>query len=129
MPLQSSVISSPIHQVLTGEQPFSGIKSIELAFKISSGFRPAKPENAEAIGISESLWMLIEKCWDGERTRRPQIQEVVEGVADAAANWHVVTPPSVTKHGEDTDEEESDELESCEFSPFHILPFGFRPSA
>jgi len=123
------VIFLAIHQVLTGEQPFSGIKSIEVAFKISSGFRPAKPENAEAIGISESLWKLIQKCWDSERTRRSQIQEVVEGVADAAANWHVVAPPSITKHGEDTDEEESDELESCEFSSFHILPPVFKPSA
>jgi len=122
------VISLRIYQVLTGEQPFSGINPIELAFKISSGFRPTKPENAEAIGISESLWKLIQKCWDGERTRRPQIQEVVEGVADAAANWHVVIPPSVTKNREDTDEEESDGLGSCEFSSFHILPPVFRPS-
>jgi len=113
---------------LTGEQPFSGIKSIELAFKVLSGFRPAKPENAEAIGISESLWKLIQKSWDGERMQRPRVQEIVEGVADAAANWHVVTPPSVTKDGEDAGDEEPDELESCEFSSFHILPPVFRPS-
>ena len=117
-----------ISQVLTGEQPFSGFKTTELASKISSGFRPVRPENAEAIGISESLWRLIQKCWDSERTQRPQIREVVKGVADTATNWHVLTPPSVTKRREDIDQEGSDGPEPCEFSSFHILPPIFRPS-
>jgi len=129
MPSRSSCLFFlKICQVLTGEQPFSGFKTTELAARVSSGFRPDKPANAEAIGISESLWKLIQKCWDNERTKRPQIQEVVGGVADSAANWHVLTPPSVTKRGEDIDQEGSDGLEHCEFSSFHILPPILRPS-
>lgn len=115
-------------QVLTGERPFHGVKPTELAFNISSGVRPAKPENAEAIGISESLWELIQKCWDRRKTRRPQIQEVVEGVANAAANWDVFTPPSVMGPEEDTIEKESDELEHSELSSFSIVPLVHRPS-
>ena len=95
---------------------------MELAIQISSGFRPAKPENAEAIGISESLWNLIQKCWDGDKARRPKIQNVVEGVANVAANWHVLTPPPATENWEDTDDEDLDSLENSEFSSFHTVP-------
>ena len=115
-------------QVLTGEQPFRGVKSTEHALNISSGLRPVKPENAELIGISESLWELIQKCWDGEKTRRPQIQEVVEGVADAAADWHVLTPPSVVEHEEDTIEEQSKSLEHSKLSFFSLVLLVHRPS-
>ena len=114
-------------QVLTGEQPFRGIKSPELAFRVSTGVRPAKPESAETIGISEPVWNLIQKCWDGNISRRPQIQEVVTGVANAATNWDVLTPPSVIEHVEDAVEEESDELEHGEFSSFRAVLPVFRP--
>jgi hypothetical protein len=125
---QSSCFFLKICQVLTGEQPFRGIKPLELAFQIPSGLRPARPENAEAIGISESLWELIQKCWDGKNTRRPQVQEVVDGVANAVDNWHVLAPPGAMEHWEDSVEEDSDELQHGEFSLFSIVPPVFRPS-
>ena len=118
---------STICQVLTGELPFSGIKSLELGFHVWSGVRPFKPDNAEDIGISESLWKLIQKCWDGQKARRPKIQEVVDGVGNAAANWHGLIPPSTAVHVEDSYEEESeDELKHGEPLCFHIVPCVFR---
>ena len=89
-------------------------------YHVSLGYRPNKPKNAENIGISEALWKLIQKCWDGDRNRRPGIQEVVVGVGNAAGNWHIVTPPSATEHSEDSAEEESDELDYGEFSLFPV---------
>ena len=127
MPSKSSCFLT-ICQVLTGEQPFRGIRPSEIAYWVSTGFRPDKPENAEAIGISEPLWNLIQKCWDGDRSQRPQIQEVVEGVANVADKWRVLTPPNVTEHREDSVEEESDELVHGEFSLFPIVPPVFRSS-
>jgi len=62
------------------------MKTTELAVKIPSVFRLAKPVNAETIGISESLWKLIQKRWDGDKTWRPQIKEVARGVASAVDN-------------------------------------------
>ena len=117
-----------ICQVLTGEQPFRGIRPLEIPFHILSGIRPAKPENAEAVGISEPLWNLIQKCWDSDKTRRPKIREVVTGVTDAAANWHELTPPSVMEPVEGTDGEDSDDLAQGEFLLFAIVPPVFRPS-
>jgi len=97
-------------QVQTGERPFRNIKFLELAYHVSSGVRPEKPANAEAIGISNSLWKLLQRCWDGDKTQRPQIREVVAGVGSVADNWHADMPPSVVDHLEDPSEEDSDEL-------------------
>ena len=110
------------YQVLTGEAPFRDFKLLELAYHVSHGARPGKPANAKAIGISDSLWELIQKCWDGDRTRRPQIHEVVVGVGSAAANWRTDMPPSGTEHSEDSVVEESDELMHGEFLLFPTAP-------
>jgi hypothetical protein len=97
---------------------------MELAYHVSFGVRPEKPANAETIGISDSLWGLMQKCWEGDRTRRPRIQEAVTGVGDAAASWHTDMPPSGTEHQEDSNaEEDSDELKHSEFLLVPIAPF------
>ena len=115
-----------IHQVLMSEHPFRGMRASELAYHVPSGVRPPKPKDAEAIGISESLWELIQKCWDGDPRRRPRIQEVVKGVGNAAANWRVATLPSAVEHWEDSDEEEEDDLTYSEFSLVPVVPPVFK---
>ena len=115
-------------QVLTGKQPFPNMRPPELAYHVSSGLRPDKPEDAKAIGISDSLWELIQKCWLGDKTRRPQIQEVMAGVGNAADKWHTDMPPSGAEHREEAVEEDSDELEHGKFSLFPVRLFFLRPS-
>ena len=111
-------------KVLTGRQPFRDMKPPGVPYHVSSGFRPEKPADAEAIGISDSLWKLIQKCWQGERARRPQVQEVVVGVGDAAASWSTEMPPSVMEYREESVEQDSDELEHGAFycSPLRNSP-------
>ena len=69
------------------------MKPVERWSATVSGVRPNKPTNAETVGISKSLWKLIQRCWDGSRGRRPQIWEVVAGVGRVATNWHTDMPP------------------------------------
>jgi len=108
-------------QVLTGKPPFPDMRPPELAYHVASGLRPEKPADAEAIGISISLWELIQKCWLGDKARRPQILEVEAGVCDAAVNWHTDMPPSGLNDQENRAEEDSDELEHGKFSSFPIV--------
>jgi hypothetical protein len=118
-----------LYKVLTGQQPFGNIKPLELSYHVSLGVRPEKPANAEAIGISDSIWKLIQKCWHGDKVRRPRIQEVVASVGNAATNWHTDMPPSGTEHREDSvAEEDSDELKHGKLSLFPTVPFFLRPS-
>ena len=105
-----------------GEYPFRGIRAPELMYHVPLGVRPPKPKNAEAIGISESFWEFIQRCWDGDPGRRPQIQEVVKGVGSAAANWRVATPPSAIEYREDSVEEDSEEMAHGEFSSVPVVP-------
>jgi hypothetical protein len=118
-------------QVLTSEPPFRSLKPMELSYHVCSGVRPNKPADAEVIGISDSLWKLMQKCW-GDRIQRPQIQEVVAGVGDAATNWHTDMPPSNTEDSDAEEEsdagEDSDELHHGEFLLVPIALFFLRPS-
>ena len=113
-------------QVLTGDYPFQNIKPQELSHHVVSGVRPDKPADAENIGILDPLWELMEKCWRGDKTRRPRIQEVVKRVGDAAANWHAEMPPGGTGQQEDSGiEEDSDGLGRSKFRllSYHVIFF------
>jgi len=80
-------------QVLTGEMPFRGIRQSALAYHVLCGKRPTEPENASAIGLSDSLWAFIQRCWDGSIESRPKVGEVVVHLKDAADSWNGLMPP------------------------------------
>ncbi|KAF9789222.1 kinase-like domain-containing protein [Thelephora terrestris] len=82
-----------VFQVLTGEIPFRNIRITEIGFRLAMGDRPEKPANAPAIGFSDSLWTFAQRCWDGDRTLRPKVAEVVTRLAEAAANWNTFESP------------------------------------
>ena len=73
--------------------PFHGTKGLHLAFSIVNGTRPAKPENATAIGLSDPVWELLQACWNEDRSLRPQIQHVEVQVGNAATRWRAPMQP------------------------------------
>ena len=82
-----------IFQVLTGELPFPGVRMGEITWNVVQGVRPTKPKYASAIGLSDSLWSFVQRCWDGERKLRPKIAEVVSQLRRAAVDWDGIMPP------------------------------------
>ena len=80
-------------QVLTGETPFHDVPPSALGYFVVRGRRPDKPENAIAIGVSDSLWGFTQRCWDGEIELRPEVGEVVMCLEEAAASWDGLMPP------------------------------------
>ena len=101
------------------------MKPVERWWATLSGVRPSKPANAETVGISEPLWKLIQKCWDDDRGRRPQIREVVAGVGRAATNWHTDMPPGCAQpEVADVVVDKPKELRCSGLSWFHLIaPF------
>ena len=87
--------STYIVQVLTGEIPFRGVRMAELSFNVVLGARPTRPENASAIGFSDSLWRFAQNCWDGDMKLRPKVGDVVVRLESAAGDWNRVMPPFV----------------------------------
>ena len=63
-----------VYQVLTGKWPFYPKREAEVMHAVIAGERPPKPENAEEIGI---VWDLLEECWREDRTKRPNISEIL----------------------------------------------------
>lgn len=45
--------------------------------------RPRKPDNAPSLGITESIWMLLEQCWDWEPHYRPDSTHVLNVLREA----------------------------------------------
>ena len=66
-----------VYQVLTGKWPFYPKRETEIMHVVISGVRPPKPENAEEIGMTEAVWELVRECWKEDRTKRPDISEVL----------------------------------------------------
>ena len=106
-----------IFQVLTGRLPFPGLGMAEIAMNVVRRARPIKPENASAIGLSDSLWSFVQRCWDGEMELRPKVVEVLSQLERAAADWDRVMPPCVLVESVDfaRQEPESDSKAHSEF--------------
>ena len=66
-----------VHQVLTGQWPFFPKREEEIMLAVLSGDRPSKPENAEAIGMTDAVLSLLEECWKEDRSMRPDISNIL----------------------------------------------------
>lgn len=64
-------------EVFTGELPFGDVKHETVIFKIARGQRPEKPHGAESRGLSAEMWEFIQKCWDQDPAKRPDVNAVV----------------------------------------------------
>jgi serine/threonine protein kinase len=67
-----------MYEVVTGVRPFrmEGVRFDGMTLAVIEGRRPAKPNNAEAIGFGNGVWDLVEKCWSQDRAQRPSTWEV-----------------------------------------------------
>lgn len=67
-------------QLLTAKLPFAQYRSnTEVVIQCHRGKRPLRPTDEETIrkGLTEGLWLLLERCWVGEPEKRPSIDEVI----------------------------------------------------
>ena len=71
-----------VYQVLAGKRPFHQKRETEVMFVVISGERPPKPENAGEIGMTDVVWDLLTECWREDRTKRPNISEVLGRFCD-----------------------------------------------
>lgn len=77
---------------MTEKVPFAEENRHTVIHKVLKGDRPERPNNAAAIGLSDSVWKIAEGCWREERAKRTTIQVVLEQLNEAVQHW---VPPSV----------------------------------
>jgi len=64
-------------KVFTGRYPFSGFTDSVITAMIMDGKRPARPQETQGLGLTDSVWDMTRRCWRQDPTRRPTATEVV----------------------------------------------------
>jgi len=79
-------------QVLGGLLPFHHLRSPVVACAILRGARPGKPENALSLGFTDTLWGLLESCWNESAMVRPTARRLLDYLRPASSTW---VPPKL----------------------------------
>ena len=74
-------------KVFTGRRPFSELTTPDIASKIMDGSRPARPHEAQDLGLTDSVWDMVVRCWHQDPAQRPTMTEVV----GLAREWPVLS--------------------------------------
>jgi serine/threonine protein kinase len=65
-------------KILTGKVPFHESKNdMKIILDVVSGKRPSRPSLCTETVALDSLWNLLQKCWDGEAKNRPTAPQIV----------------------------------------------------
>lgn len=86
--------STLIHpsQVLTGLPPFYHMRAFSpVTAVVIDGKRPEKPPDSRSLGFSDTLWELVQLCWNQSTSIRPTAWKLFSGLSSAAPTW--VPPP------------------------------------
>lgn len=84
---RSFFAASHSEQVMTGDIPFSRDNRTTIIFKVVQGSRPERPPNAAAIGLSDSLWQIVEDCWREEFAKRSPVRIVLDQLNHITRHW------------------------------------------
>ena len=63
------------------------MRGITFVGPVVRGKRPERPQNPESLGFSDTLWGLLELCWDKESSARPTAQDLLDHLSLASATW------------------------------------------
>jgi len=72
-------------KVFTGGHPFGELTTPVITSKIMDGGRPARPQEAQGLGLTDSVWEMTVRCWRQDPPQRPTMTEVVR----LAREWPV----------------------------------------
>lgn len=89
---QKICLKGPLSQVFAHEQPFSHICSHAVPVLVLAGERPSRLTNRDILGLSEEVWMLMEKCWNQVPSARPHAADILVLLEAASHDW--VSPTS-----------------------------------
>ena len=74
--------------MLSGKSPFVGREKIELAFKVVlEGERPSRPRDSEKLGFTNTVWEILQGCWEEDPPARPTVDAVSDCLKQAAKTW------------------------------------------
>ncbi|KAJ7019357.1 kinase-like domain-containing protein [Mycena alexandri] len=67
------------YEILTGKVPFHEFPNdMKVMFGVAAGKRPSRPISCSGTPVLDSLWELLQNCWDGELEMRPTTEQIVD---------------------------------------------------
>ena len=72
-----------IYEVLSGRTQFSGYPNPVVVLKIVCGERPSRPQGAQGIWFTDSIWRILELCWrhpPGDRINAKTVLMCLESI-------------------------------------------------
>ena len=89
-----------IYEVLSGRIPFYQHGNWTIPLKVAKGDHPERPQGAEGVWFTDSVWMVLERCWVAQPKNRPSIEDILQCLSQASRSWtrpplpQVAVPPT-----------------------------------
>ncbi|KAH9930840.1 kinase-like domain-containing protein [Fomitopsis serialis] len=82
--------SMVIWEVFTRKIPFPNVRSDgSVIRRIINGERPQRPMEATSLGLSDTVWSIMEQCWRADPSARPSMTDVIAQLED---EWCLQSP-------------------------------------
>ena len=88
-----------IYEVLSGHIPFPQCTSHNVMWKVMSGERPERPEEAEEEWFTDDIWQMLNRCWETQPESRPNVADVLECLEQVSRDPE---PPFLQADGDDS---------------------------
>ena len=83
-----------IYEVLSGLAPFFQYKDTVVIRKVMEGERPERPRGRRAAWFTDSLWGMLEHCWEPQPHDRPSLKVLLEHLEGATRPSRSPSPTS-----------------------------------
>lgn len=98
----SYALGMVIYETISGNPPFHKYLDVAVVLKVSNGDRPLR-----GVGFTDSLWELLERCWEADPGARPSVEDVLQCLEKVRNSSE--TPSGVDEESEDEDDSDDDD--------------------
>lgn len=89
-----------IYEVLSGQTPFAQHSLLAVTWKVVKGERPERPQGAQGMWFTDSIWETLELCWKPQPGDRIGAKTVLLGLEEDSGVffslfyiWPIPNPP------------------------------------
>ncbi|KAK7063386.1 kinase domain-containing protein [Favolaschia claudopus] len=75
------------YEILTGQLPFWELSNdVQIMFAVHKGERPILTPECTGTAALDSLWTILQECWDTDASNRPTISDIIIKLTSAPIN-------------------------------------------
>jgi serine/threonine protein kinase len=87
------ILTYIIPKILTGMFPFYEFANeLKIMFAVSAGKRPSRSVSCSGTIALDTLWELLQRCWDGQVEKRPTAAKLVEQLVGPSIQATTTSP-------------------------------------